>query len=112
MMPQILQSWAILLIVALGGLLSERGGILNIGLEGMITAGAFAASSSSRVAGGRERQLVLRRLRTASRPSSSIQRATSAGSTPSSRRSWKWYSIACPSSQRRALRTVSQLLMP
>lgn len=51
MMPQILQSWAVLLLVALGGLLSERGGILNIGLEGMITVGAFVAIASSQAGG-------------------------------------------------------------
>lgn len=47
MISQILQSSAILLIVALGGLISERGGILNIGLEGMIGIGAFFAISGA-----------------------------------------------------------------
>lgn len=45
MIAQVLQSSALILIVALGGLLSERSGMLNIGLEGMITIGAFAAAA-------------------------------------------------------------------
>lgn len=50
MIGQILQSSALLLIVALGGLVAERSGILNIGLEGFITVGAFIAVAA-RVSG-------------------------------------------------------------
>ncbi|SIQ06873.1 nucleoside ABC transporter membrane protein [Alkalispirochaeta americana] len=43
MIAQVLQSSSFLLIAALGGLVAERSGILNIGLEGMIALGAFTA---------------------------------------------------------------------
>lgn len=43
MIPQILQGAALLTIVAMGGLIAERSGVLNIGLEGLITVGAFTA---------------------------------------------------------------------
>lgn len=43
MIPQVLQGAALLAIVAIGGLIAERSGTLNIGLEGLITVGAFTA---------------------------------------------------------------------
>ena len=40
-----------ILIAALGGLLTERAGVLNIGLEGLILAGAFAAVAGANASG-------------------------------------------------------------
>ncbi len=40
-----------ILIAALGGLLTERAGVLNIGLEGLILVGAFAAIAGANLSG-------------------------------------------------------------
>lgn len=50
MAEQILLGAVILGMVGMAGLLSDRGGILNIGLEGMIAAGAFSAVAAARLA--------------------------------------------------------------
>src|SRR5262249_60335667 len=41
-----------LLLAALGELVAERGGVINIGLEGMLLAGAFAAMAATYFTGG------------------------------------------------------------
>lgn len=58
MIGQILQNASLLLIVALGGLIGERSGILDIGLEGKIAVGAFAATAASLAGGGAGLSLV------------------------------------------------------
>jgi len=40
-----------LLLAALGELLAERGGVINIGLEGMLLSGAFAATAATHFSG-------------------------------------------------------------
>ncbi len=52
MIPHLLQTSSIILIAALGGLVAERAGVLNIGLEGLISVGAFAAFVAVRAGTG------------------------------------------------------------
>ncbi len=51
MMANALELMVPILIAALGGLLTERAGVLNIGLEGLILVGAFAAIVGANLTG-------------------------------------------------------------
>ncbi len=46
MLPSVLMMVAPILIAALGGMIAERAGVTNIGLEGLMGVGAFAAATS------------------------------------------------------------------
>lgn len=51
-LAQILRISVPYVMASLGGALSERAGVINLALEGMLLAGAFAATSAAHVGGG------------------------------------------------------------